>query len=605
MTLFRLKLVLNLGTKYESKSILRISCSERKKTLPSKLNKYVSILKAIYKHMQLIMFLICLMSVQALQMSSIESTYSRESSFYINYLSNQIKNYTAQMFNTTTIMNATKKNEFEFFLPNIFPSSLIFYGDENYSNLINRDNIIQKHFINRLPPNNNFNKVQLKYNKKTNKNPGTGASEEDYSYDDYASSMVNKSILNSSGTLACSSCQQHERAKKENLESIKKHILMRLQLSHPPNIKFPPPAVPQNILDYFYKNLNYSSHQSSYKYNSKTYKRSTKNSTPVNVEEKLGDKEYEYRYIDKNYKENDDDDITNEDDIMISDNTFLNDNFPNSMQQVDEFYSRLHKSRIHFNRKPEIFNFKFNNDPSRISSTILHVFIKGLDWIYEYQPELLEKNNISVKSKQEIMIVIYRALKRPNSMNYTHTVKLIESRQKIPAGLGQWVEIEIKELSTYWIKTPNSTQSIVIRGMESWMRTFIVTEDQSNDKLTMHIEIVTKLNHRYKRNTALDCRESDNEVRCCRYPLKVNFTTFGWNFIVAPQHFDAYFCNGECNVGYLEKYTHTHITSLSTSAKPCCSPQKLSPLALLYFDNNNKLMYSTIPNMSVEKCSCS
>lgn len=121
----------------------------------------------------------------------------------------------------------------------------------------------------------------------------------------------------------------------------------------------------------------------------------------------------------------------------------------------------------------------------------------------------------------------------------------------------------------------------------------------------MHIEIITKLNQRYKRNTALDCRESDNEVRCCRYPLKVNFTTFGWNFIVAPQHFDAYFCNGECNVGYLEKYTHTHITSLSTSAKPCCSPQKLSPLALLYFDNNNKLMYSTIPNMSVEKCSCS
>lgn len=122
---------------------------------------------------------------------------------------------------------------------------------------------------------------------------------------------------------------------------------------------------------------------------------------------------------------------------------------------------------------------------------------------------------------------------------------------------------------------------------------------------TMHIEIVTKVKHRHKRNAALDCRESDNEVRCCRYPLKVNFTNFGWNFIVAPQHFDAYFCNGECNVGYLEKYTHTHLTSLSTSAKPCCSPQKLSPLALLYFDNNNKLMYSTIPNMSVDKCSCS
>ena len=359
MTLFRLKLVLKLGTKYETKSISRISVSENK-TLPSMLNKYISILKAIYKHMLLIMFLIHLMSIQALQMSSVESTYSRESSFYINYLSNQIKNYTAQMFNTTTIMNATKKNEFEFLLPNIFPSSFVFYGDENYSNLINRDDVLQKHYINRLTTNNNFSKVQLKYNKKTYKTPGAGASEEDYSYDDYASSMVNKSILNQPDTLACSSCQQHERAKKENLESIKKHILMRLQLSHPPNIKFPPPAVPQNILDYFYKNFNYSrsmDHQSSFKYNSKTYKRNTKNSTPISVEEKMGDKEYNYGYIDKNHNENDDDDITDEDDIMISDNTFLNDNFPNSMQQVDEFYSRLHSiyvfptSKFYFYKK--------------------------------------------------------------------------------------------------------------------------------------------------------------------------------------------------------------------------------------------------------------
>lgn len=119
------------------------------------------------------------------------------------------------------------------------------------------------------------------------------------------------------------------------------------------------------------------------------------------------------------------------------------------------------------------------------------------------------------------------------------------------------------------------------------------------------MEITINAQLRKKRSAALDCGESDDEMRCCRYPLKVNFTTFGWNFIVAPQYFDAYFCNGECNVGYLEKYTHTHIASLSTSAKPCCSPQKLSPLTLLYFDVSMKLMYSTIPNMSVEKCSCS
>ena len=124
---------------------------------------------------------------------------------------------------------------------------------------------------------------------------------------------------------------------------------------------------------------------------------------------------------------------------------------------------------------------------------------------------------------------------------------------------------------------------------------------------TIHLEIFTQGVLRRKRSTSLDCLESDNEIRCCRYPLKVNFTSFGWHFVVAPTSFEAYFCNGECKVGYLEQTTHTHIASLSTStsATPCCSAAKLKPLSLLYFNSEHNLVLSTIPNMSVEKCSCS
>lgn len=110
---------------------------------------------------------------------------------------------------------------------------------------------------------------------------------------------------------------------------------------------------------------------------------------------------------------------------------------------------------------------------------------------------------------------------------------------------------------------------------------------------------------RHKRSTPFDCSESDNEVRCCRYPLRVNFSNFGWNWVVAPTSFNAYFCNGECKLGFLEKHAHTHLASLSTSAQPCCSPTKMSPLQLLYFNDDHVLVLSTIPNMSVERCSCS
>lgn len=104
---------------------------------------------------------------------------------------------------------------------------------------------------------------------------------------------------------------------------------------------------------------------------------------------------------------------------------------------------------------------------------------------------------------------------------------------------------------------------------------------------------------------SLDCRESDNEKRCCRYPLSVDFETFGWDWVIAPKRYEANYCAGECAMSFLPRYTHTHIWQLSTSAQPCCSPRKMSPLKLLYFDKNYNIVYSVLPNMIVEKCSCS
>lgn len=57
-----------------------------------------------------------------------------------------------------------------------------------------------------------------------------------------------------SSSSSCHSCRQvREKAKQDNLESIKNHILMRLKLSKPPNITSPI-QVPPNILEDFYKN---------------------------------------------------------------------------------------------------------------------------------------------------------------------------------------------------------------------------------------------------------------------------------------------------------------------------------------------------------------
>lgn len=110
---------------------------------------------------------------------------------------------------------------------------------------------------------------------------------------------------------------------------------------------------------------------------------------------------------------------------------------------------------------------------------------------------------------------------------------------------------------------------------------------------------------RKRRQLGLSCADKKSaEARCCRYPLLVDFRKFGWNWIIAPDRYEAYYCSGACAVGFLPKHPHSYVFQLSSSFSPCCSPRKLSSLSLLYFDDDKQVIHSVIPNMAVEKCSC-
>lgn len=124
-----------------------------------------------------------------------------------------------------------------------------------------------------------------------------------------------------------------------------------------------------------------------------------------------------------------------------------------------------------------------------------------------------------------------------------------------------------------------------------------------------YIEVHTKDARRRRRRRSttfsFNCRESDKEPRCCRYPLRVDFRKFGWEWIIAPDVYEAFYCSGECPLNFQTKQGHTYVSALSASVSHCCSPRKLSPLSLLYFDENKQVIHSIIPNMAVERCSCS
>ncbi|XP_018789357.1 PREDICTED: uncharacterized protein LOC108969222 isoform X2 [Bactrocera latifrons] len=280
-----------------------------------------------------------------------------------------------------------------------------------------------------------------------------------------------------------------------------------------------------------------------------------------------------------------------------------------SFSHVNSIYVFPSVSRMRHNRRWDVINFKFDHSHLTIVRTIIHLYIRGRDWMRKHYPGILKQTVVNGRTmgSRDLIIMIHHVARGSHYQNRTHTLKLVESHHHIPAGLGQWVQFEVKHKLPFWLQQNYITITLAIKTREAWMRPFLVidSEDAQNSQFPLHIEAFIKQPRRRKRSTSLDCQESDHEVRCCRYPLKVNFTNFGWNFVVAPTSFDAYFCNGECKVGYLEQYTHTHIASLTTSATPCCSPTKMNSLSLLYFDQDHNLVLSTIPNMSVEKCSCS
>ncbi|KAG7271515.1 hypothetical protein CRUP_007504 [Coryphaenoides rupestris] len=102
---------------------------------------------------------------------------------------------------------------------------------------------------------------------------------------------------------------------------------------------------------------------------------------------------------------------------------------------------------------------------------------------------------------------------------------------------------------------------------------------------------------------------------CARRYLKVDFADIGWSeWIISPKSFDAYFCSGSCQFPMpkgLKPSNHATIQSIVRAVgvvpgipEPCCVPEKMSPLSILYFDQDKNVVLKVYPNMTVDSCAC-
>nr|AGK84718.1 myostatin [Carassius carassius] len=180
----------------------------------------------------------------------------------------------------------------------------------------------------------------------------------------------------------------------------------------------------------------------------------------------------------------------------------------------------------------------------------------------------------------------------------------------VNAGVMSWQSIDVKQVLTVWLRQPETNWGIEINAYDAKGNDLAVTSaEPGEDGLLPFMEVkISEGPKRIRRDSGLDCDENSSESRCCRYPLTVDFEDFGWDWIIAPKRYKANYCSGECDYIHLQKYPHTHLVNKANprgTAGPCCTPTKMSPINMLYFNGKEQIIYGKIPSMVVDRCGCS
>ncbi|GIX99559.1 bone morphogenetic protein 10 [Caerostris extrusa] len=102
---------------------------------------------------------------------------------------------------------------------------------------------------------------------------------------------------------------------------------------------------------------------------------------------------------------------------------------------------------------------------------------------------------------------------------------------------------------------------------------------------------------------------------CRRKPMHVNFAAINYDqWIIAPPSYEAFECTGKCSFpmsAHLAPTKHAIIQTLIHSLEPkqvsraCCVPIKLTPISILYVDDDGTVTYRyDYEDMVVSECGC-
>nr|XP_046228986.1 transforming growth factor beta-3 proprotein-like [Scatophagus argus] len=286
--------------------------------------------------------------------------------------------------------------------------------------------------------------------------------------------------------------------------------------------------------------------------------------------------------------------------------------------------------------------------PKSITSKIFRFNVSAMErnWTDLYRAEFraFKVPNHSAK-RNEQRIELYQAV-RPND----HIRKrYIGAKNVLTKGNAEWITFDVTETVREWLKNrgtnlgleisvhcpchifnpngniidnENEVLEVKFRGVDRDEEQKRLDLDYLNKKRTQylpHLILMILPPHRLnpqstrRRKRALDTNYcfSNTEESCCVRRLHIDFRRdLDWKWIHEPSGYDANFCSGPCPYLRSSDTTHSSVLSLyktlnpEASASPCCVPQDLEPLTILYYSGRTPKV-EHLSNMIVKSCKCS
>lgn len=196
----------------------------------------------------------------------------------------------------------------------------------------------------------------------------------------------------------------------------------------------------------------------------------------------------------------------------------------------------------------------------------------------------------------------------------------------------KWISFDVTQTVKNWLKNPEKEKALEVKlhcgcGEKEKKMPFHISGiySERGDKeallakmtkpyilvMSLPADRVHEVSSRRKRQATGDADCSEQSDICCVRRLYIDFRKdLGWKWIHQPSGYYANYCIGSCSFVWNTENKYSQVMALykhhnpGASAQPCCVPQVLEPLPILYYVGRQHKV-EQLSNMIVKTCKCS